>query len=195
MCQCIADGSCNDHLHYDPIESVDCIRGYTIRFPGAYWAGIVPPVGGNHTTLTSMSSPCNTTSSAKHFTNNMTEWVSWTQNHEHIYNRTRKRFRTIGSETIAANPIDVAPYVGKIIPGGGAEILCFNDIYISSLIEFPEKGEFFYDLCVPGYCKADITEDWIITDVNYPCDDNREGILCGQCKPGYAVKPQSWVRM
>jgi len=96
-------------------------------------------------------------------------------------------------ETIAANPIDVAPYLGVIRPGGGADIMCFNGYNISHLIEFQDKGEFFFDLCVGGYCKADMLDDWVLTDVRYPCKDNREGIFCGQCKPGYAVKPLTWV--
>ena len=186
-CNCIADGSCNLH-GYDPVEGATCALGYTVAFSGINWAGIVPPVNGNHDTLKSISSPCTTVTAAMPFTSNLTKWATWEFNHA-----SEGRTRSTGSEGVAANPIDVAPYFGIITPGGGADILCFNDINISNLIEFKDKGEFYYDLCVPGYCKADIEESWIITNVSYPCNDNREGVLCGQCKPGYAVKPQSWV--
>ena len=138
--------------------------------------------------LASLSSPCNATPSAAPYTSNLTEWASWTFSHA-----SERPTRSAASENVAANPIDVAPYLGLITPGGGADVICFTDINISDLIEFKDKGEFYYDLCVPGYCKADIGGEWIITDVSYPCDDNREGILCGQCKPGYAVRPQSSV--
>jgi len=96
-------------------------------------------------------------------------------------------------EAVAGDPIDVASYLGFVVPGGGADIMCFKGYNISYLIEFQGKGEFFYDLCVGGFCKADLTDDWILTNVSYPCDDNREGIFCGQCKPGFAVKPLTWV--
>ena len=187
-CDCIADGSCKDRLGHDAAEAVDCILGYTIEFRGLYWAGIVPPVDNNRDTLASLSSPCTSMSSTMPYTNNVTEWTSWSFNHV-----SEGTTRSIASEIVAANPIDVAPYLGTITPGGGADVICFSGINISYLIEFEEEGEFFYDYCVSGYCKADITEYWIMTDVDYPCDDNREGIMCGQCKPGYAVKPQSLV--
>jgi len=186
-CKCITDELCHGKLDLDHGSNIDCIQGYTVAFDGLYWAGIVPPVDNNHNTLASLSSPCDTVPSVTSYTNNSMEWASWT--FIHVSNSTRRS----ASEAVAANPIDVAPYLGYITPGGGAEIMCFTGIEISSLIEFQEEGEFFYDLCVPGYCKADITESWIMTNVSYPCVDNREGILCGQCKPGYAVKPQSWV--
>ena len=187
-CNCITDKPCNNQLKYDDTKNVDCILGYTIQFGGLHWAGIIPPVNSDHNALASLSSPCTPVSSTPPFTDPLTEWTAWAFSHDS--NRSRQ---SAASEIVAANPIDVAPYLGFIKPGGGADIMCFTGINISDLVEFKDKGEFFYDLCVPGYCKAGITEYWIVTDVDYPCDNNREGILCGQCKPGYAVTPQSLI--
>jgi len=196
-CDCIADGSCSyRNPGYDIASPVDCILTYTIQFGGTYWAGMIPPTKGERNTLMSLSSSCDTPPSSDVYTNSVTQWVAWTLMHSS--NRTRQLANPESSisemeEAIANNPIDVAPYLGFIVPGGGADIMCFKGYNISYLIEFQDKGEFFYDLCVGGFCKADLTDDWILTNVSYPCEDNREGIFCGQCKPGFAVKPLTWV--
>ena len=103
-----------------------------------------------------------------------------------------------GSKSISElsfNPVDVVPYEGDILPGGGAPIKCFEGQNVSQLVEFEptEDAEFSIEVCTRGYCKGDVRSNWYLVDVNYPCVVHREGPLCGECKPGYAVTLYSTV--
>ena len=72
---------------------------------------------------------------------------------------------------------------------------CFRGSNVSELVAFNEMAdsEFSIELCTRGYCRGDIRDDWYLVDDDYPCVEHREGPLCGQCKPGFALTLYSTV--
>lgn len=72
---------------------------------------------------------------------------------------------------------------------------CFRGSNVSELVEFNEMSdsEFSVELCTRGYCRGDIRDSWYLVDNDFPCVEHREGPLCGQCKPGFALTLYSTV--
>ena len=98
-----------------------------------------------------------------------------------------------GNSSASFDPLDVIPYADGLIPGGGAPVYCFNSTNVSELVDFRQAGEFSIEVCSRGYCRGDLRDSWFVANVDFPCVDNRQGPLCGQCKPGYAVTLYSTV--
>ena len=90
--------------------------------------------------------------------------------------------------------VDVVPFEG-VVPGGGAPVKCYQGYNVSQLVDYVPPGEFSVEFCTRGYCRGNPLTTWYLADVNYPCAENREGLLCGQCKPGYAVTFYSTVSL
>ena len=92
-------------------------------------------------------------------------------------------------------PVDVVAYPGGVIPGGGAAVTCFNTSNVSSLVEFDatDDGEFAIEFCTRGYCRGGPEDSWFLVDSDYPCIEHRQGVLCGQCEPGYSITMTSTV--
>ena len=93
------------------------------------------------------------------------------------------------------DPLDVVPYQNGATPGGGAPVVCYDTRNVSELIEYKPPGEFTVGICTRGYCRGDAESMWFLSDVDFPCIDNREGVLCGQCSHGYAVTLYTTVRI
>ena len=100
----------------------------------------------------------------------------------------------LATETLLA-PVDVAPYEGHIVPGGGAQVNCFKTVNLSSIVNSQMNYQSVIYPCPAGYCQVNPTGIWIASDHNFPCVENRQGVLCGQCKEGFAVSPLTTVRL
>ena len=84
-------------------------------------------------------------------------------------------------------------YEGGIVPGRGAPVKCYQGSNVSELVDYIPPGKFSIKFCTRGYCRGNPLSSWNLADVDYPCRENREGPLCGQCKSGYAVTLYSTV--
>lgn len=168
--------------------SHQCIDGYTIELNSLLWAGLIP-------TATSGSNPSlyppniiacprippNATAVESDFTS-------------FVHDSRQRAEIAQGNSSGNFDPVDVIPYANGLIPGGGAPVYCFNNTNISELVDFEQQGEFSIEVCSRGYCRGDLRDSWFVANVEFPCVENRQGPLCGQCKPGFAVTLYSTVR-
>ena len=155
----------------------DCIIGYTVELSSLLWAGLLPPDGEQSVNeLTTIQCPSGSASDP----NDLDSFAAFL-----IQERARQNNLTGARANPAANPTDVAPYLGLVTPGGGAPIKCYTGYNLTELVEFKPNAVFSVDLCTRGFCRAD--RDWFLSDVTYPCVENRQGPLCGQCRPGLAL--------
>lgn len=185
--------ACQCYLDYDvkfstlaESYSSDCIGGYTASLNGILWAGLIPYE--DDTQLNEIPS----TSCYNNRTNLSTD--SFTSLIESI--RTRQE-QLLGStqNSINNDPIDVIPYEDGLIPGGGAPVKCYHNYTIDDLVDYKINGEFSIDLCARGFCQGNSETQWYLSDVNYPCSENRKGVVCGQCKDGLSLTLTSSVSM
>lgn len=161
-----------------------CISGYTIELNSLLWAGIIPSKGDEITeSLTTID--CYTSDSSNSLIYD--QFSAWIE--EARVNRSR---RYGSNRDPDANPVDVVPYDGRIIPGGGAHVMCYN-YTVDKLTEYKASGEFSVDACTRGFCQGNSQDKWYASDVNYPCVENRQGPLCGECKEGLALTLTSTV--
>ena len=79
-------------------------------------------------------------------------------------------------------------------PGGRTPITCYRGNDVSALVRYKPAGEFTTEFCTRGYCRGDIRNSWVLSDVDYPCIVTREGLLCGKCREGYALTSYYTVR-
>ena len=91
------------------------------------------------------------------------------------------------------DPIDVVLYDNSIIPGGGAPVTCFEGYSADDIVSYKPKGQFAVEYCFSSYCQGNSLSTWYLASVDGPCVKNREGPLCGSCKPGYALTLYSTV--
>ena len=165
--------------------SHQCLRGYTIELNSLLWAGLIatatsdPSLSQYPQDIRCPQIPSNATADINDFT---------------LYVRESRRNaeRVQGNYSIF-DPLDVIPYANGLVPGGGAPVYCFNNTNVSRLVDFEHQGEFSIEVCSRGYCRGDLRDSWFVANVDYPCVQNRQGPLCGQCKPGYAVTLYSTV--
>ena len=162
-----------------------CIDGYTIELNSLLWAGLIPtPTSGSALSLYPPDIPCpavppNATAEISEFTS--------------FVHESRRRAERAQGNFSSFDPLDVVPYADGLIPGGGAPVICFNGTNVSMLVDFERQGEFSIEVCSRGYCRGDLRDSWFVANVDFPCVKNRQGPLCGQCKPGYAVTLYSTV--
>ena len=91
------------------------------------------------------------------------------------------------------DPVDVVSYASGIVPGGGAPVTCFEGYTVEDIINYRPKGPFAVEYCFSSYCQGNSLSTWYLASVEGPCVENREGPLCGSCKPGYALTLYSTV--
>ena len=156
----------------------ECINGYTVELNSLLWAGLLPSDGAQSVDELT-TTPCPTASNTTD-PNSLDSFSAFL-----IRERARQNNRPGAQANPAANPTDVAPYLGLITPGGGAPVKCYTGYNMTDLVEFKSNAVFSVDLCTRGFCRAD--GDWFLSAVTYPCVENRQGPLCGQCKPGLAL--------
>ena len=157
----------------------ECIQGYTVNLNGLLWAGLIPLR--NMTELNELP----ITSCYDSFSNETAQSDSLTLL---VTEARAKQLALLGSsQNPDANPIDVVPYQGGVVPGGGANVKCYANYTMDELVDFKITGEFSVDLCTRGYCRGDEETSWYLSDVNYPCSENREGVVCGQCRAGLSL--------
>ena len=175
-CQCFIDSNVQFSKLVDKYDSY-CIGGYTVNLNGILWAGLIP----NTTELIDLP----TTSC---FSSGINETSQSDSLSILIEDARAQQLRVLGaSQDPDGNPIDVIPYQGVVTPGGGAHVKCFSNYTIDELINFEANGEFSVDLCTRGFCTGNSETSWYLSDVNYPCTENRQGVLCGQCKDGLSL--------
>ncbi len=158
------------------LDDTTCIQGYTVELSSLYWAGYIPMATGPSPLLIEPcpEPPIDPTPIDD---SNYTIWV-----------RESRRIDSSNGISAGFDPVDVVPYQNGATPGGDAPVVCFNTRNASELVQYkPPNGEFTADICTRGYCRGDADSAWFLSDIDYPCIDNREGVLCGQCKPGFAV--------
>lgn len=182
-CQCYA----NTNTKFG--EAVDfykgqCIAGYTVELNGALWAGLIPPANSVIEELPTV--PCLIpTNSSMLIHDAVSAWIEAAR---------QDQLQRVGAtDDPDANPVDVVPYDGIIVPGGGAPVTCYANYSVSDLVDFNHNGEFSIDLCLRSFCQGNLQSSWYLSDVNYPCVENRQGPLCGQCKPGLSQTLTSTV--
>ena len=191
-CQCFKNGNVSIRF-LSRVEEVPhrCIAGYTVSLNSILWAGRIPVLDSEPNTSPPTTIPCPVppvNSTPIH--NRLTEWVM--RNRE--INAMSSQNGTRTSSSINSNPVDVVPFEG-VVPGGGAPVKCYQGYNVSQLVDYVPPGEFSVEFCTRGYCRGNPLTTWYLADVNYPCAENREGPLCGQCKPGYAVTLYSTVSL
>lgn len=168
--------------------SHQCIDGYTVELNSLLWAGLIPTAtSGSNPSLYPPNAvacpriPPNATAVESDFTS--------------FVHESRQRAEIAqGNSSGNFDPVDVIPYVNGLNPGGGAPVYCFNSTNVSELVDFERQGEFSIEVCSRGYCRGDLRDSWFVANVEFPCVENRQGPLCGQCKPGFAVTLYSTVR-
>lgn len=166
--------------------SHQCINGYTIELNSLLWAGLIPTSNsGSNPSLYPPTVPCPAIpSNATLVESSFTSFVRESR---------RRTELMLGNGSARFDPLDVIPYANGLIPGGGAPVYCFDDTNVSRLVDFKREGEFSIEVCSRGYCRGDLRDSWFVANVDFPCVDNRQGPLCGQCTPGYAVTLYSTV--
>lgn len=155
--------------------SIHCVRGYTVVLSSLLWVGLLPTAT-TSPALPVVDCPSLPLNPVPIDDGNYTMFIS----------QSRMIDNENGLQT-SFDPVDVIPYEDGIIPGGGAPVICYNSKNVSELVNYEPPGELTVNLCTRGYCLGDARLLWYVADVNYPCVENREGVLCGQCKPGFAV--------
>ena len=162
-----------------------CINGYTIELNSLLWAGLIPTsTSGPDLSTYPPTVDCPRSSNMTVTFNDFTTFI----------HQSRLRVeQQQGNYSTAFDPLDVVPYAKGLSPGGGAPVICFSDANVSRLVNFEPEGEFSIEVCSRGYCRGDLRDSWFLANVDYPCVDKRQGPLCGQCQPGYAVTLYSTV--
>jgi len=74
-----------------------------------------------------------------------------------------------------------------------APVKCYQGNNVSELVDYIPLEEFSIKFCTRGYCRGNPLSSWNLANVDYPCRENREGPLCGQCKLRYTVTLYSTV--
>ena len=178
-CQCYMDSN----VHFGSIENkyrAQCVGGYTVNLNGILWAGLIPTQNSDRGLDELPTSPCLDPSSDSGIQSDPFTVL--------IKEARTKQLELLGAaQDPDANPIDVIPYQGVVLAGGGAPVKCYSNYTIAELVDFRVSGEFSIDLCTRGFCRGNTETDWYLGDVGYPCVENREGILCGQCKSGLSL--------
>lgn len=174
-CNCLNETGPNNitsHLNQQALSlSHTCIRGYTIQLNSILWAGLIPH--GTSAPLFPSSVPCPIPPlNYEPITNELTTFIM----------ETRTTF----------DPVDVVTYERGVHPGGSGPIRCFHD-NVSELISYKPNGEFTLEFCTRGYCRGNQLSSWFLSEESYPCISEREGVLCGQCRDGYALTSYSTV--
>lgn len=181
-CQCYTQSNID---YGEPVKFYKglCISGYTVELNSALWAGLIPLNGTQIDELSTV--PCYIPdNSSTILLDSFSAWIETAR---------KKQLEALGiSADPDDNPVDVVPYNGKIIPGGGAPVKCYN-YSIQELVEFKPNGEFSVEFCLRDFCQGNSQSIWYLSDVNYPCVANRQGTLCGQCKHGYSQTLTSTV--
>ena len=162
-----------------------CVDGYTIELNSLLWAGLIPTsASGSNLSMYPPSVDCPPPSNVTVMYGDFTTFI-----HQSRLRAQQEQ----GNSSVTFDPLDVVPYADGLSPGGGAPIVCFDETNISRLVNFKPEGEFSIEVCSRGYCRGDLRDSWFLANVDYPCVNNRQGPLCGQCKPGYAVTLYSTV--
>ena len=175
-CQCFI----HDNRTFSPLPgavaiSTECVQGYTVLLSSIYWAGRIPMETGP-SPLPQVTCPAIPPNPPPVDDGGYTEWVR------------QSRFNdSANGISVGFDPVDVVPGDNGVIPGGGAPVICYNTSNVSELVVYVPTGEFTVDVCTRGYCRGDAQSSWFLSDVSFPCIENREGVLCGQCKEGFAV--------
>jgi hypothetical protein len=153
--------------------SHNCIRGYTVELNGILWAGLIPR--GDSAPLYPPSVPCPVVPpDSEPITNALTQFI----------------LEARANTTL--DPVDVVTYEQGVHPGGGAPVRCFHS-NITELVTYSPDGELSLEFCTRGYCRGSLVSSWFVSDEDYPCISEREGVLCGQCHSGFAVTTYSTV--
>ena len=155
--------------------SIHCVRGYTVELTSLLWVGLIP-VATSSPALPVVDCPSVPLNPPPIDDGNYTMFI-----------RQSRRTDSANGLQTSFDPVDVIPYEDGIIPGGGAPVICYSSMNVSELVNYEPPGDLAVNLCTRGYCRGDARSLWYLADVNYPCVENREGVLCGQCKPGFAV--------
>lgn len=172
-CQCFVESSV---AFGDMVEkySNECVGGYTVGLSGILWAGLIPQR--NETELNELP----TVACYDTYDNETVQPDRLTQL---IDDARAEQLRLLGpSQDPDIVLVDVVPYGGGVIPGGGAPVKCYANYTLKELVGFRSNGEFSIDLCTRGYCRGNVDTSWYLSDVTYPCSENRQGVLCGECK-------------
>ena len=183
-CNCLNEtGPHNIKPHFN-IRALDlahtCIRGYTVELNSILWAGLVPT--GDSAPLYPDTISCPAVSpDDQPISNSLTEFIMEARMND-------------SSDSLMSDPVDVVLYEGGVHPGGRAPIMCFPGNNISQLVNYQPDGDFAMEFCTRGYCRGDVLTSWFLSDVDYPCMSDREGLLCGECRSGYALTTYSTVR-
>ena len=150
-----------------------CIRGYTVELSGILWAGLIPR--GDSAPLYPPSVPCPVVPpDSQPITNPLTQFI------------------LAARANTTVDPVDVVTYERGVHPGGRAPVRCFH-ANITELVTYRPDGEFSLEFCTRGYCRGNQLSSWFVSDEEYPCISEREGVLCGQCRSGFAVTTYSTV--
>lgn len=158
-----------------------CIRGYTVELNSILWAGLIPT--GDSAPLYPDTISCPEVSpDAQPISDSLTEFIMEARMND-------------SADSLTSDPVDVVVYEGGVQPGGRAPIMCFPGNNISQLVSYQPDGEFAMEFCTRGYCRGDVLTSWFLSDVDYPCISDREGLLCGECRSGYALTTYSTVRL
>ena len=153
---------------------VECVQGYTVELSGALWAGFLP----TDNSFTSLRPP-------------IVDCPAIPINATPYQNRVTLLKLSQGQSNM--DPIDVILYDNSIIPGGGAPVTCFQGYSVEDMINYKPGGPFAVEYCFSSYCRGNSLSTWYLANVAGPCVENREGPLCGSCKPGYALTLYSTV--
>ena len=157
-----------------------CIRGYTVELNSVLWAGLIP-LQGDSAPLYPPTVPCpEVAPDSSPVSNSLSTFIL--------------EARGNTSDNLTSDPVDVVTYEGGVHPGGLRPILCFDGNNISQLVAYRADGEFSVEFCTRGYCQGDVLSSWFLSDEGYPCISDRKGLLCGECRSGYALTTYSTVR-
>lgn len=169
------------------VESLpsECIVGYTVSLSGSLWAGLLPGDGdemdGEYPpTISCPDLEGGENISSSYIQDSLTSFIM------------RYRTMAFNNRRLNFDPVDVIPYKGIINPGGGAQVKCFN-FTVSEVVNHKSSAIFSIEQCSQGFCQGDSSTTWVLANVSYPCAANRMGVLCGQCKPGFAITLYSTV--
>lgn len=165
-----------------------CIVGYTVELNSLIWAGLIHTKEA-HAAVTEHPSRISCPpipDNATPVNDSLTNWIM----------SSRKALERENNQTdLMSNPVDVVPIEDGLIPGGGAPVKCYQTSNVSELVEFQPTAdaEFSIQICTRGFCRGDSRTRWFLSDIDYPCMEHRQGPLCGQCEPGYALTLYSTV--
>lgn len=180
-CNCLNETGAPDvtsHLNPQALAiSHTCIRGYTVQLNSILWAGLLP----HHSSapLHPPTVPCpEIPPDPMPVTSRLTTFIL--------------EARANQTDSLLFDPVDVVTYEQGVHPGGRGPIRCFQG-NISELVVYKADGEFTVEFCTRGYCRGDLLSSWFTADEDYPCIAERRGVLCGQCRSGYALTTYSTV--